>query len=806
VGQLYQFPPDLDGTGQTIGILELGGGYRPEDLSAYFAQIGVPLPNVTAVSVDHGRNAPSDPQSADGEVMLDIEVAAAVAPKARIVVYFASGATDRDFLDALTQAVHDTVNRPSVISISWGGPETRATDSFQQQFDEVLQSAATLGITVTAASGDSGAADEGPREWDGVAHVDFPASSPYALACGGTRISVSDNAITSETVWNQNAADSQGDSFGAGGGGISTIFPVPSYQESIPLPKNQSTGTAGRGVPDVAGDADPASGYLVRVDGQEFPIGGTSAVAPLWAGLIALINQSLGRPVGFINPILYANPQAFRDITSGSNRVGGQHVGYDAGPGWDACTGLGSPIGGKILAALGKAVKPAQAAGNAVQVRLFEEPVFNEGTPLPDPGGFIQDNNDRALYTAAVDALLLKRVVSFDSARGDPGSLLSLQEALGAQGPDVIASIQKAGQIVFHALGDSGASDTRYYPGELSVFDHLTADAHATGPAEAARPSFLYHLGDVVYEFGESRYYYDQFYDPLRNYPAPVFAIPGNHDSFVLPGTPPDQEPLKVFSNNFCAATPAVTAEAGSLHRTAMTQPGVYFALDVPFARIIGLFSNALEDPGVISGQKSSSHPWSVVPDVQLQFLEAQLAQLKGYQGAIILAVHHPPFGYAPQGNPGGGGDHGGSPLMLADIDTVCKSAGVYPHAVISGHKHNYQRFTRTIAWNGSEISVPFVVCGNGGHHVTPIVQGRNGTPPAPLSGGMDVAYLDQNAVVDSRGLVFNSYNQSDYGYLRITVNAQRLNITFNPVRPMGAASSGPDTVVVNLAAHTVAT
>jgi kumamolisin len=284
--------------------------------------------------------------------MLDIEVAAAVAPKAKIVVYFTADTSERDFLDAVTTAIHDTVNNPSVISISWGGPEQAATDTFQAQFDQALQSAAALGITVTVASGDSGAADEGPNEWDGLAHADFPASSPYALACGGTRITIADGNITGESVWNQQAADTESDSFGASGGGTSAVFQVPPYQKDSNVPVNVSTGKPGRGVPDVAGDADPNTGYLVRVDGQEFSIGGTSAVAPLWAALIALCNQSLGHRAGFINPILYANPSALNDITSGDNRVGPDRVGFDAGPGWDPCTGLGSPNGQKILAVL----------------------------------------------------------------------------------------------------------------------------------------------------------------------------------------------------------------------------------------------------------------------------------------------------------------------------------------------------------------------------------------------------------------------------------------------------------------------
>jgi kumamolisin len=353
VAQFYNFPTGVDGTGQVIGIVELGGGYRSQDLTAYFKQIGLPAPRVTAVSVDSGRNAPSNVESADGEVMLDIEVAASIAPGAHIIVYFAAGSTDRDFLDAISQAGHDNVNNPSVISVSWGGPEASATEGFQSEFDQVLQSAAALGITVTVASGDSGAADEGPNEWDHRTHADFPASSPFALACGGTSIRVTGDQIDAETVWNQHAADTQDDSFGASGGGISDFFPVPSYQSSIKLPVDITTGKAGRGVPDVSGNGDPASGYLVRVDGQELPIGGTSAVAPVWAGLIALVNQKLDRRAGFINPLLYANPAALRDVTVGDNMVGTPPLGYSATPGWDACTGLGSPDGQKLLAVLG---------------------------------------------------------------------------------------------------------------------------------------------------------------------------------------------------------------------------------------------------------------------------------------------------------------------------------------------------------------------------------------------------------------------------------------------------------------------
>ena len=359
VAALYSFPTDVDGAGQTIGIIELGGGYRPEDLQTYFQGLGLPIPNVIPVSVDGGMNSPG--QDADGEVALDIEVIGACAPGARIVVYFTPDATDDSFLDAITKAVHDTEYNSSVISISWGGAETPNTQVFQQQFDQVLQTAAMLGITVCAASGDNGAGDEQPRLWDGRAHVDFPASSPFALACGGTRLIATGPTISQESVWNQHRAEfdqSTGPdgSFGAGGGGISQTFPLPGYQSSTNVPPSVNRGgKSGRGVPDVAGDGDPASGYNIFFDGQSVKgIGGTSAVAPLWAALIARINQKLGGRVGFVNPQIYALPAdlgGFNDIVLGDNKCSYKtfnDVGYTAERGWDACSGLGSPNGAAL--------------------------------------------------------------------------------------------------------------------------------------------------------------------------------------------------------------------------------------------------------------------------------------------------------------------------------------------------------------------------------------------------------------------------------------------------------------------------
>jgi kumamolisin len=372
VANLYGFPQG-DGTGQTVGIIELGGGFRPDDLQAYFRGLGVPNPTVSAFSVDLATNHPGsvhNPDSSNVEVMLDIEVIGAIVPKAKIVVYFAPNLTDANFSDAILAAVHDSVNNPSVISISWGGSEEAATGQFRDAFNGALEDAQALDITVLVASGDNGAADMQPVgqfAWDGKAHVDFPASSPMVLSCGATRIDTSATTLSGEAAWNQGFADTdpRSNSFGSVGGGISDVFtPPPAWQAHISLPPSVNGGSAGRGVPDVTGNGDPSSGYSVRVDNGVGVIGGTSAVAPLWAGLIARINQILGRRVGFVNAVLYANPAAFNDVTVGNNRVssegGNENLGYDAGQGWDACSGLGSPKGEAILAAL-RAAPPNSA-------------------------------------------------------------------------------------------------------------------------------------------------------------------------------------------------------------------------------------------------------------------------------------------------------------------------------------------------------------------------------------------------------------------------------------------------------------
>ncbi|WP_353071954.1 S53 family peptidase [Tunturiibacter gelidoferens] len=356
IAALYQFPPNASAAGQTIGIIELGGGYKTTDLTAYFKTLGQKTPSVKTVSVDGGKNSPTNANSADGEVMLDIEVAASVAPGANIVVYFAPN-TDQGFIDAIATAVHDTTNKPSVISISWGGPESSWTTQSLNALDAACQSAAALGITITVASGDNGSTD---GLTDGSNHVDFPASSPHVLACGGTKLIGTGSSINSEVVWNEIANNE-----GATGGGVSNFFPLPTWQANagVPAPTNSA---GGRGVPDVSGDADPSTGYIIRVDGKTLPIGGTSAVAPLWAGLIAVANAQNGTSAGFIQPAIYAakGAAAFNDITSGTN-YSGSPTGFTAGPGWDACTGLGSPIGTKLITVVNPSSTSASKGGKS---------------------------------------------------------------------------------------------------------------------------------------------------------------------------------------------------------------------------------------------------------------------------------------------------------------------------------------------------------------------------------------------------------------------------------------------------------
>lgn len=341
LGDVYAFPSGATGAGQCIGLIELGGGYQASDLTTYFNGLSITAPSVVPIGVDGGQNSPTgDANGPDGEVMLDIEVAGALAPDATIAVYFAPN-TDQGFLDAITTAVHDTTHTPTVISISWGGPESSWTAQAMQAMDEAFAEAVAIGLPICVASGDGGASD---GVTDGSLHVDFPASSPNAIGCGGTSLTVA-NGTPDETAWSDS------------GGGFSTTFPTPSWQSSATGSFNQS----GRGVPDVSGDADPQTGYNVVVDGSSFVIGGTSAVAPLWAALIACCQQASGLHLTDLASRLYSANAGFRDITQGDNG------GYSAGAGWDPCTGLGVPEGSALLATVwgpGIAESPPGALGS----------------------------------------------------------------------------------------------------------------------------------------------------------------------------------------------------------------------------------------------------------------------------------------------------------------------------------------------------------------------------------------------------------------------------------------------------------
>lgn len=359
---IYDFPANLDGSGQCIGVLEFAGGYQQSDLSQYFQNLGLSEPAVTSVSVDGTQNSPGS--NADYEVVLDIEVAGAAAPGAAIVVYFAQF-TEAGWVEALTKAVHDTANNPSVLSVSWGYPELEDagtvawTAQVMDEVNTVLAEAAQLGVTIILAAGDDGSID---GITDGKVHVDFPASSPNVLACGGTTLHASSQAWQSEIVWNRGIR-SQGAGHGATGGGVSEHFPLPSWQSSssAQVPVSVSTGYKGRGLPDVAAVADADTGYYQFINGQAITDGGTSAAAPLWAALVARFNQSLsqataGARVGYWNPVLYGSigpSGAFHDITVGNNdALGDLNGAYTAGTGWDACSGWGTPQGTALLSKL----------------------------------------------------------------------------------------------------------------------------------------------------------------------------------------------------------------------------------------------------------------------------------------------------------------------------------------------------------------------------------------------------------------------------------------------------------------------
>jgi kumamolisin len=374
VAQLYEYPQSFDGTGENVAVFAFNGGGSPDPRGGYSKSalqnyyenvLGGTTPKITDVVVqgpgnDPGPDTPASSQRGDstGEVMLDMCVVGSVAPGANIFMYFTEF-TSQGWVDALQEAITDS-NKISVISISYGNPEDDPDGAWTamgvQMVNQAFQAASAKGITICCASGDDGSSDQVASG----AHVDFPASGPFALGVGGTTLVASSGtlpAIQSETVWNETMQKE-----GATGGGVSSVFTKPAYQNSANVPPSSNPPhKVGRGVPDVAAVADPVTGVVVmRIDGKHLePIGGTSAAAPLWASLIARLNQGLKAPCGFLNSILYGNALrgGFRDITVGNNGA------YDAGPGWDACTGLGSPIGQQLLAALSGSNAQAKGAG-----------------------------------------------------------------------------------------------------------------------------------------------------------------------------------------------------------------------------------------------------------------------------------------------------------------------------------------------------------------------------------------------------------------------------------------------------------
>ena len=411
-------------------------------------------------------------------------------------------------------------------------------------------------------------------------------------------------------------------------------------------------------------------------------------------------------------------------------------------------------------------VKSTSAKKKTSHPRAANDPVFAQPSPTPDPTNFRDPVTDQSLKEiAAVDP--------FPAPRGGAAEpVLQLADVLGSQGTARVTAIQKAGQIVFHTVGDTGS--TNGPATQSQVADKMVADFTEDNPADV--PSFFYHLGDVVYNFGEAAYYYDQFYEPYRNYPAPILGIPGNHDGVTYPKeTVPT---LDAYLRNFCSATPVQTDEAGGLARTAMIQPGVYYTFETPFLRLLGVYSNTLEDPGVISTE-GGTRP--TLNDDQLTYLQTALARCKSekFTGAVLLAVHHPPFT--------GGVNHGGSPRMLQDMDAAATAAGFWPHVVLSGHSHNYQRYTRTVAG----LTIPYIVAGMGGHGITKMRTTSTGNA------------IRTPMTVDSE-LTLVSYDDTHYGYMRVVVNATTLRMEFHPAEDGGTTKTPDDTFSLDLKKRTI--
>jgi hypothetical protein len=402
--------------------------------------------------------------------------------------------------------------------------------------------------------------------------------------------------------------------------------------------------------------------------------------------------------------------------------------------------------------------------------RTLSGPVFSQPEPTPDPSTFRTHHpSDDAAYKE-IDQLNREHLIKplpFPVPRGLPEPRLALIDVFGGNA-HAIKNIEDNGQIVFHATGDCGS--TRGPQTENQVTDKMLADFNESNPKEL--PQFNLLLGDIVYSFGEAQFYYDQFYDPYRDYAAPILAVAGNHDGMVSPLA--HAASLEAFERNFCADSFVITPDAGGLSRTAQIQPGVFFTFAAPFVRILALYSNTLEDPGVIADAD--------IGESQLTFIKAALERVKSdnFKGALLMADHHPPYT--------AGSRHGWSVELLAQIDKICDETGVWPHAFLSGHAHSYQRFTRTRR-DGTQI--PYVVCGNGGHNVQRL--SRKGAP-------MRTPQIIQAAQGKTDQVVFENYDDQDYGYLRVIVDATQLRIEYHPASDGPEAKTPDDFVTVDLA------
>jgi kumamolisin len=794
LAKLFDFPAG-NGAGQCVAVLAFNGevmstgqsakgGYEASALEGYFTNtLGQQAPAITDVVVQGPGNDPgngSEESDASGEVLLDLCTVGGVLPGANVAVYFTEF-TEEGWVNAIKAAVSDTTNKPKVISCSYGNPEDDETKGMWTEqavklVNGAFEQAAAQGITICCASGDEGSADE---PGSGTPHVDFPASSPWVLGCGGIRLEAepATGKISSEQVWND--LDKKE---GATGGGVSRLFAVPEWQTAAGVPPNADNKSGpGRGVPDVASLADPETPmWVLMPNGQLGGIGGTSASAPLWSALITLLNGLTGTPLGFCNPQLYSHlKDSLVDIVKGDNGS------YKAGKGWDACTGWGRPDGEKLLQALQAPaqVTPAPAQGEGATPAPPKAPpsvtppvpglsqnllgpegqLFADPQPGEDESAFQVDNTSDGYYKSPYYEAHEEQLQPVPAPRESPPRMTLAQVV----GDAPLAPYLQNKRIIFHAVGDTGPSESSHIKTVAGVADAMSAEVK--GAKEGEGPAFLFHLGDVVYSFGEHQYYYDQFYEPFRGYDLPIFAIPGNHDGFPSE-EPENEQTLFAFLRNFCAAKPGPSPDAGGLVRSAMNQPGVYFTLEAPFVSIIGLYSNVLEGPGVIS---SEGGRYPTLDDSQLAFLIAELERLKpGRQAneyAVILACHHPPLSADEK--------HGGARGLSEDIDKACEQAGLRPDAVLSGHAHLYQRYTRTV--EGAEI--PYIVAGSGGHNAT---KPKANAAEAKLPEGYELV---------GKPLV-------EYGYLTLTVdmttNAPKLTIAFNPTS--GKPPKG-DSVTIDL-------